>query len=343
LGRSAVAIERRAMETHSFFSLDGLTDLGLRSGVDMRPTLLRVLTDLYVQRLRHTPDEERHYTELALRLLEAVDMPTRIAVAARLARHLSPPLQVLQYLAGDLPEVVAALRSHPLLQPSAPVDATQLHLAATPVAAGDAADEEYLFVDAPGEIDSATAVELNELFFAANANERRLILLNLEIVAPVPAGHLGVSLDPSVGQRLEAAALARGREDFAQQLVASLQIPREQARRIVRDDLGEPVAVAAKALGVPRNVLYRILMFVNPAVGHSVERVHGLAALYDEMTARAAESMVAIWQALQKNERAETKYQPVTRDDQTRLRARPATAVQRTPAAQRTGERRSAS
>ena len=35
---------------------------------------------------------------------------------------------------------------------------------------------------------------------------------------------------------------------------------------------------------MPRDVLYRILMFVNPAVGHSVERVHALAALYDEMT-----------------------------------------------------------
>ncbi|HYP10212.1 MAG TPA: DUF2336 domain-containing protein, partial [Xanthobacteraceae bacterium] len=34
----------------------------------MRPTLLRVLTELYVQRPTHTADEEHHYTELALRL-----------------------------------------------------------------------------------------------------------------------------------------------------------------------------------------------------------------------------------------------------------------------------------
>ena len=101
--------------------LDGLTELGIRTGADMRPTLLRVLTDLYVHRLSHTPDEERHYTELAMRLLEAVDVSTRVAVARRFAGYMSPPLRVLQWLTRDLPEVRSQLRSHPLLQPSAPL------------------------------------------------------------------------------------------------------------------------------------------------------------------------------------------------------------------------------
>src|SRR5277367_5984673 len=111
------------MESPSLSSLDNLTSLGLRRGVDMRPTLLRILTDLYVQKLTHTPDEERHYTELALRLLEAVDMPTRAAVAARLARHLSPPLRVIQRLAADLPDIAAPPRSHGLFQPAVEVTA----------------------------------------------------------------------------------------------------------------------------------------------------------------------------------------------------------------------------
>ena len=63
------------------------------------------------------------------------------------------------------------------------------------------------------------------------------------------------------------------------------------------------MVVAGKVSRVPRDVLYRILMFVNPAVGHSVERVHALAALYDEITVPAAEGMLAIWQALQHQER----------------------------------------
>ena len=102
------------MESVSLSSIENLTHLGLRGGVDMRPTLLRVLTDLYVQKLTHTPDEERHYTELALRLLDAVDVATRAAVAGRLARHLSPPLRVIQQLAADLPEVAAPVRGHPV-------------------------------------------------------------------------------------------------------------------------------------------------------------------------------------------------------------------------------------
>ncbi|MGB7076774.1 MAG: hypothetical protein WBD53_06260, partial [Xanthobacteraceae bacterium] len=64
------------MESASLSHLINLSRVGLRGGVDMRPTLLRVLTDLYVQKLTHTVDEERHYTELALRLLDAVDVPT---------------------------------------------------------------------------------------------------------------------------------------------------------------------------------------------------------------------------------------------------------------------------
>src|SRR5580693_587261 len=99
-----VAIESRVMKTPTLSSLNGLADIGLRSGVDMRPTLIRVLTDLYVQKLAHTADEERHYTELALRLLDGVDAATRAAVSTRLAKHLSPPARVIQYLVNVLPE-----------------------------------------------------------------------------------------------------------------------------------------------------------------------------------------------------------------------------------------------
>ena len=38
-------------------NLDGLIGLARQDGVDVRPTLVRVLTDLYVQKRDHTPDE----------------------------------------------------------------------------------------------------------------------------------------------------------------------------------------------------------------------------------------------------------------------------------------------
>lgn len=350
------------MESVSRLNLDNLTHLGLRGGVDMRPTLLRVLTDLYVQKLTHTADEERHYTELALRLLDAVDVGTRAAVAARLARHLSPPPRVIQRLASDLPDVAAPVRGHPALQrshepkmpeppPTMPAaeasgaQAPDLELRNAEIGEPEGGDRETSPADqAPHTIRPDVASELNELFFAANADERRLILLNLEVAVPMPADRVQLTRDAAVGRRLESAALARNREDFAQHLAQALQIPRMQARRIAGDELGEPIVAAVKALAMPRDVVYRILLFVNTTVGHSVERVHTLAALYDEMTVQAAEHMVAIWQALQRNERAAGQHRPLLWNDEARARARtPTAAVRRAPMAQRTGERRDAS
>ncbi len=329
-------------------NLDNLTDIGLRGGVDMRPTLLRALTDLYTHKLAHTPDEECRYTELAMRLLDSVDAQTRAAVAVRLSKHLSPPLRVIQHLANDLPDVAAPLRSHPLLQHAvqtrepAPSAAT---IADGPRPAPAKPDEPETHVaDSFRIVDLTIAHELNEMFFTADATERRLILLNLHIVAPIPAGHVAVSRDPAVGEYLEAAALRRNREEFVQHLAPALRIPPEQARRIIRDDLGEPLAVAAKALGTPRDVLHRLLMFVNPAVGLSVNLVHTLAALYDEMASQAAEGMVAIWQSLRVEERAKPAHQPLFYDDQAQDRARHTSAtVRRTSIAAVPNQRRDAS
>jgi hypothetical protein len=347
-----VAIESRVMKTPTLSSLNGLADIGLRSGVDMRPTLIRVLTDLYVQKLTHTPDEERHYTELALRLLDGVDVPTRAAVAVRLAKHLSPPPRVIQYLVNDLPDIAAPLRGHALLQPpaqpAAPAPPVTIAPAIEDAAPIEAAPEEEPIEHEPvtdlrGTMDATTAAELNDVFFTAADHERRLILLNLHVAAPLSPGQVVVLRDPGIGQRLEAAAMGNHREDLVKQFAEALRVPREQARRIVRDDHGEPIVVAVKALGISRDVVYRLLMFVNPAVGHSVERVHALATLYDEMTAQAAEGMVAIWQALRGETRTAAKHQPLLWNDE-RSRARPAAAAARRPlAAPRTNNRREVS
>lgn len=344
------------MESASLSNLIHLTRLGGRGGVDLRPTLLRVLTDLYVQRLTHTPDEERHYTELALRLLDAVDVPTRAAVAARLVRYSSPPPRIIEKLAADLPDVAAAIRAHPPAQrkpqgsePQRSEAPPQAHGSTAAIAQAQTQDaEDRLEAGEPAPqtdaIAAPIAAELNEQFFAATADERRLILLNLEIATPMSRGRMQLPHDAAIGRQLEAAALARSREDFAQTLARSLQIPLVQANRIAGDELGESIVIAAKALALPRDVVYRILLFVNTTVGHSVERVHTLANLYDEMTVQAAEHMVAIWQALQRNAHATARHQPLHWNDDARSRARTATAaVRRAPAAQRAGDRRSVS
>ena len=71
--------------TPLFPGFDGLMTLSRREGVDIRPTLLRVLTDLYVQASVHSDDEERQFVELTSRLIDQVDDATRAAVLARLA------------------------------------------------------------------------------------------------------------------------------------------------------------------------------------------------------------------------------------------------------------------
>jgi hypothetical protein len=194
---------------------------------------------------------------------------------------------------------------------------------------------------APATLAADIASELNELFFAANANERRLILLNLPIVAGLSATRSDVVPDHMTGRRLEAAALARKREEFAQVLAQSLRISRQQARRIVGDELGEAVVVAAKSLAVPRDLLYRILLFVNTAIGHSVERVHALATLYDEISMPAAQDLVAIWQALNVANGAAAVSRARLAGDP--LRARQAAPMRRISAPTLRSERREAS
>ncbi len=261
--------------------LDTLVDLACRDGVEIRPTLLRVLTDLYVQKPSHSAEEEAQYVELALRLVDAVDAATRSAVSARLNRYANAPVAVLRRLielAGGEPQAAVA--------------------AAT-----------------PGSSEPDLAAE----FFAASASERRLILANLEVLGePVP--RRAAPAVSEVIRRLETAALQRNAGEFARMLERALGIGHAIAERVTRDNSGEPLLVAAKALGMPAAVFQRVLMFLNPVVGQSVERVFELARLYDDIHPAAAEGMVAIWR--QSGAARPVRHAPVYADDrQTNARA----------------------
>jgi hypothetical protein len=172
-------------------------------------------------------------------------------------------------------------------------------------------------VSARAAAHSTEADELNEIFFAAPAAERRLILLNLEFVGITDA-RPATARERIASYLLEAAALAHNDEEFVQQLSRSLRIGREQSLRIIRDASGEPLVVAAKALHMPADVLQRILLFLNPLIGHSVERVHGLARLYDEITLQAADQLVAIWRRSRPTQRPEATHRPHYWDDEVR-------------------------
>ncbi len=251
-------------------TIDSLVDLACRDGVDIRPTLLRVLTDLYVQKPTHSADEETQYVELALGLIDAVDAPTRATVATRLESYPAAPAAILRRLGGVTPTAEPA-------QPSA----------------------------------AEPASDLAEVFFAAGSDERRLILTNLDAAAGSAQRRPPLASD--VIPRLENAALQHNTGEFARTLERALGISGALAERITRDPCGEPIVVTARAIGMKAAVLQRILLFLNPQVGQSVERVYGLARLYDELTLASAERMLAIWQRT--GTQRKPRHEPLHWDD----------------------------
>lgn len=283
--------------------------------MDIKPTLLRVLTDLYVQKPLHTPDEERHYTELALRLLDEVDANVRIVVAARLAAYPAAPLAVLRRLARDLPEVASEILGH----------STALSLPELLTIAHECGPSHAEIISARGEFarkaepmpaasaaGPADALSLSEIFLAADAAERRLILLNLDYAPMTPAAPFPQMQASDVALRLEQSALTRNVGEVIRIIQTVVAVSRSHAARLVQDPSGEPMIVVAKALGMPAAMLQRIILFLNPAVGQSVQQVYDLAGLYDEITQEAALRLIAIWRDAERPQSA--AHQPVYLD-----------------------------
>lgn len=277
-------------------NLDGLIGLSRQHGVDIKPTLLRVLTDLYILKPIHSPDEASQFTALALRLVDAVDAGTRAIVKQKLAAYGNAPDEVMRHLFGD--EFESATKFLPQ----------------TNEADGAAGNAPPNGGTNPDQLASLTAApELPASFFAADPGERRIILANLAyaeaIASPrTPPGELDKAI-----RRLEESALGGRPHDFVRELERALRIPLIFAQRIVNDPTGEPIVVAAKALGMPLAVLQRILLFVNPAVGHSVRRVYELTALFEEISEQSAHHLVALWRD-PRAQSSRTTYQPAGGD-----------------------------
>src|SRR5262249_37639442 len=178
----------------AFAGLGDLLDLGRGRRIDMRPTLLRVLTDLYLQRPTHALEDERYYTELALRLLEAVDVTQRARLAARLAPYPSAPRPVIERLARDVIEGAG-----PILEQSACLTAADLAAIAAECGGAHAERIAKRLPSAapsapaarPGNPAEIAAAELADLFYAADAWERRLILINLDYAPPASGSPFG--------------------------------------------------------------------------------------------------------------------------------------------------------
>ena len=302
-----------------FPGFDGLMTLSRREGVDIRPTLLRVLTDLYVQTSVHTDDEQRQFVELTSRLIDQVDDATRAVVRARLSVYPSTPVPIMKKLGlqpGSHHQLVPLARSipeqPPAPPPAKPLTEAQIRMAGLSMQPQDAA-------------------EISGMFFAASTGDRALILHNLAEAPLKPAARISAPRAVRALETLEMAAFAADIENFTLELGEALILPSRVAAQVVNDPSGEPLACAAKALGMPSAVFQRVLLFLKPEFGSSVNHVYRLSRLYDRLSERSALIMLAAWRgATLAVTRA--KYRPALYDDE-RQRGRPAPAQTR-PAVQ---------
>lgn len=279
-----------------FPGFDGLMTLSRREGVDIRPTLLRVITDLYVQTERHTAEEERQFVELTSRLIDQVDEPTRAMVRARLALYAPTPASIARQLAmTDAAPAVAPFATIP--------------------------DEAY---EEPVTRDVAAAEPFSDVFFASSPAQRIAMLQHLEDSPPKPSMRPTDARAARALVVLEAASFAGDIEGFIAELSAVLLLPVPVAARVVTDEGGEALACAAKSLGMPSDVFQRVLMFLDRRRGESVLWVYRLARLYDVLTINTARSMVATWRGTSFSQ-ARSRHQAALHDDE-RYRLRGASA-----------------
>jgi hypothetical protein len=306
-----------------FPGFDGLMNLSRREGVDIRPTLLRVLTDLYVQTRTHSEEEARQFVELTSRLIDQVDDATRAAVRARLAVYPATPLPILIQL-GLRPSVpdhqVQAAPETPTFSLS--------NSSASPQSAttnGEGLSRMAVHLS----MQSSDAAEISSLFFGASSRDRTLILdkiaeTPLKASARIPQSRAMRSIEA-----LEMAAFVSDLENFTIELGETLILPWQLTRQVVNDPGGEPLACAAKALAMPSPVFQRVLLFLRPEIGRSVHAVYRLARLFDALPERSALIMLAAWRGAPMAT-ARAKYRPTLYDDE-RNRARPSVGQPRAP------------
>jgi hypothetical protein len=261
--------------------------LSRREGVDIRPTLLRVLADLYVQTDTHSEEEARQFVELTSRLIDQVDDATRAAVRARLALYPATPAPVLKHL-GLKPSLAEQRR--PLAhEPPA--------LATTMVApeAAAASRGRQLRMASNLAMQPIDAAEISSLFFGAASTERVLMLHNLAETPLKASPRIPAFRAERAIEALEMAAWVGDVENFTLELGETLILPWKIATQVVNDPTGEPLACAAKALGMSSVVYQRVLLFLKPEIGTSVHTVYRLSRLYDTLKERSALIMLAAW------------------------------------------------
>lgn len=310
------------MPRHS--QIQRLSELARTNGVDVRNTLLRVIVDLFVGDARHSAAEITRFGELVLRLVETADEDDRARVAEKLAIHPDTPAIVARRFALDTGPVAA-----PILKHSQSLTEADLLLA---VLSGDAAKcvavasrrdlglavRRILETNPDPAVEAALAgltplvisteapqiqtrvapdhLRMTALgFLDGGPTERRAILAELANAAVEDVDAVLNTRAPDAARQVELAALGRRPGALAAAIAKALTLSMTVATRIADDSSGEALVVCAKALDLGQAATTRLLLFANPEIGTSVERVHGMTAFYDAIPLAAALAIVSGW------------------------------------------------
>ncbi|MBL8568759.1 MAG: hypothetical protein JNK84_06700 [Phreatobacter sp.] len=294
-----------------------LIGLSRSNGVDVRPTLLRVVVDQFVAEPHHGAAEVTRFGELVLHLLDRADESERAIVAAKLAPHPQTPTALARRLAADVPAVACpVLAQSPALSDDDQFLAVRSGDAEKAAAVASRADLGLAALVALEDFDDASVAaalaarvpvqpiamrrtigdgprDLGSAFLGGTAAQREtliaeLVLRPLSIAAETPS-------DPK--RAVELSALSRRTGALAAALVNVLGLAPDTAGRIAGDESGETLIVVARALDLGREAAARILLFAHEAVGTSVARVYDLTALYDALPRPAALTILQSWQA----------------------------------------------
>ena len=282
----------------AFAGIEDLVDLGQGSEIDMRPTLLRVLTDLYVQRPAHTPEDERYYTELASRLMDAADPAARRRLAERLASYPSAPRALIARLARDSIEVAA-----PILRYSSCLNQSDLAAVAAELGGRHAEIIEQrrsALTPAGGgaELARSRSCQRSCRAFRAVLRSGRCRApfdpASLDY-APVPPIPPSAFVHRSDAWRLEAAALRHNTEVLVRESSNASWAYRERKHVACCGTIPANQCWSLPRRWIyPTDVLQRMLLFMKPRVGQSVDRIYELTELYREVSVAAARRLIAV-------------------------------------------------
>lgn len=287
-------------------SLKTFIEVARRSSPDTRPTLLRLLVDRVVEEGAGDATGAERLATLLPRLLAGVDTDAARAAAERLAARADLPASLVDDLArGPIAVAGPFLRLSPVLS-----ETTLRDIAAT----GDA--ERLQAVSSRREVSPALAKHLASTvhhtreatppppppvqppmpdFFEASPEDRAAMLHRLVTRPPLPLAERVGAPGEGFANNLLAASKRGDRDALVVLVERALAVSTETATRIVEDETGQALAVAARALGLTFALLSRILFRIQPEVGRSSHDMARLADLFDSLPLSSAQHMVAIW------------------------------------------------